>query len=1060
MSKSKKSYLANAFLVLFLSACGQENHAPVDAPLLSAPLKMNSVFSATYLQSIQNTGSATVLEKEASLLSPPLLQTAAPQIESKSYDGKMEATNLLTSEKQIFDWPVTQNIDSEGNIETISHRALTLKPGRYDFVLVLTSKELGAQQYVAKALGKEIVHDENPEIDFVLSPNMGESINEFEQVKYLSTLKFSWPADSLAKLANPQFGLSINEGDEAIYAINKQTGLVEVTLHVVPGQYQLEVHLYDGDLMVGENEEEDNWVNLIEGEDLQIDIIPLQADISIDLDPLQNRGTFTFIVPKALVDEVGEEAELGLIVRMTDGNDVQEKMLSVFDENGVYVARDIFDVAVQKPLSAYLAFHRMRDEESLFSEPPIATCNTRIKINETQTLACNLELKRESLISARILGTLMLNVVDENHQSAIGAQVYLNGKLIGLTGEVYSTGSIKTHQVAGHYQIKAQTETHSAASEVQIIPLEILNEMLYLLPDSADETFPDFSFLDIKASKEPDSEMKLTFSWNGNPEGKTYTVCMAKESFPNNCKPMGRVEGKNQLDVALKSTYLLAENDFFIQVSKGLLFKSSNKKSVPPLLINSFIQYIKASNTNAGDDFGSAIALSADGMTLAVGASSEDSNAKGMNGDETNNEIESSGAVYVFKKSAEGWKKHAYIKASNPQKFASFGASLSLSADGNTLAVGARGESSNSQSVNDDKNNTLAHRSGAVYVYQQNANSWQQEAYIKASNAQSSDEFGASVSISADGNTLAVGAYGEDGTSSEGEVPVDDSQLDSGAAYVFKRDSGNWTQQAYLKASNADVGDALGTQLTLSADGNTLAVSSLSEQSKAVGINGDELDNSLLESGAVYVFTQKANTWTQEAYLKASNTNAMDYFGYSLSLSGEGDWLAVGAISESACDEGINADQTNNECMGSGAVYIFNRNGAWQQQAFLKAPHKDIRDAFGGAVSLNDDATYLAVGSLYESSKATALNGDALDNSKLSSGAVYLFKRQENDWKQSSYIKASNTGEVDTFSYRLALSADGETMAVSSNLEDSSATGVNGNGVDDSMEASGAVYIY
>ncbi len=1060
MSKSKKSYLANAFLVLFLSACGQENHAPVDAPLLSAPLKINSVFSATYLQSIQNTGNTTTLEKEAPLLPPPLLQTATPQIESKSYDGEMEATNLLTSEKQIFDWPVTQNIDSAGNVETISHRALTLKPGHYDFVLVLTSKELGAQQYVAKALGKEIVNGENPEINFVLSPNMGESINDFEQIKYLSTLKFSWPSESLAKLANPQFGLSINKGDEAIYAINKQTGMVEVTLHVVPGQYQLEVYLYDGDLMVGENAKEDNWLNLIEGEDLQIDIISLQADISIDLDPLQNRGNFTFIVPKAVVDEVGEAAGLGLIVRISDGNDVQEKMLSVFDENGVYVARGMFNVPAKEIITTYLAFHRMRHEESLFSEPPIASCNTRITISETQTLACNLELKRESMISSRILGTLMLSVVDENNQSAMGAQVYLNGKLIGLTGEVYSTGSIKTHQIAGNYQIKAQTATHSASSEVQIIPLEVLNEMLYLLPDGGDETFPDFSFLDITASKDPDSKMKLTFSWNGNPEGNTYTVCMAQERSPNNCKPMGRIEGQNQLDVALKSTYLLAENDFFIQISKGNQVKSSNKKAIPLLLINSFIQYIKASNTNAGDIFGAAISLSADGNTLAVGAPSEDSNAKGINGDETNNEIESSGAVYVLKKSPEGWKKHAYIKASNPLEFASFGASLSLSADGNTLVVGASGESSNSQIVNGDQNNTLAHNSGAVYVYQQNANSWQQEAYIKASNAQSSDEFGVSVSLSADGNTLAVGAYAEDGTSSEGEVPVDDSQLDSGAAYVFKRDSGNWTQQAYLKASNADVGDAFGTQLTLSADGNTLAVSSLSERSKAVGINGDELDNSLLESGAVYVFTQKANTWKQEAYVKASNTDAMDYFGYSVSLSAEGDWLAVGAISESACDGGINADQTNNECMGSGAVYIFNRKGAWLQQAFLKGPHKDIRDSFGGAVSLNDDATYLAVGSLYESSKATALNGDSLDNSKVSSGAVYLFKRQENDWKQSSYIKASNTGEIDTFSYRLALSADGETMAVSSNLEDSSATGVNGNDVDDSMEASGAVYIY
>ncbi|MEZ9699548.1 FG-GAP repeat protein, partial [Vibrio sp. 10N.286.45.F3] len=92
----------------------------------------------------------------------------------------------------------------------------------------------------------------------------------------------------------------------------------------------------------------------------------------------------------------------------------------------------------------------------------------------------------------------------------------------------------------------------------------------------------------------------------------------------------------------------------------------------------------------------------------------------------------------------------------------------------------------------------------------------------------------------------------------------------------------------YIKASNPGSGDDFGYSVALSSDGNTLAVGAPREDSNGTGAN----------SGAVYLFRYRASTWTQEAYIKASNTDSDDYFGTSVALSSDGNTLAVGADSE------------------------------------------------------------------------------------------------------------------------------------------------------------------
>jgi len=197
-------------------------------------------------------------------------------------------------------------------------------------------------------------------------------------------------------------------------------------------------------------------------------------------------------------------------------------------------------------------------------------------------------------------------------------------------------------------------------------------------------------------------------------------------------------------------------------------------------------------------------------------------------------------------------------------------------------------------------------------------------AYVKASNTNANDQFGWSVALSADGSTLAVGAIWEDSNATGiGGDQADNSASQAGAVYVFSRAGSTWSQQAYIKASNTNAGDQLGTALALSADGSTLAVGAVFEDSNATGIGGNQADNSAREAGAVYVFSRAGSVWSQQAYIKASNTNADDYFGFSLALAADGSTLAVGAFREASNATGIDGNQADNSAAGAGAVYVY-----------------------------------------------------------------------------------------------------------------------------------------
>ncbi|NVB43239.1 integrin [Pseudenhygromyxa sp. WMMC2535] len=334
--------------------------------------------------------------------------------------------------------------------------------------------------------------------------------------------------------------------------------------------------------------------------------------------------------------------------------------------------------------------------------------------------------------------------------------------------------------------------------------------------------------------------------------------------------------------------------------------------------------YLKPASPESSDKFGTNIALSGDGATLAVGAIGEDSAATGIDGATANNDAFASGAAYIFVQEGSSWVTQAYIKASNTDTNDYFGSSLSLSEDGDTLAIGAYREGSDSTGVNGDEDNNDAASAGAVYVLHRNASNWSQQAYIKASNAEQGDQFGKSLSLSSDGDTLAVGAYEEDSaTTGVNGAQSSNTSSESGAVYVFIRQGSSWTQDAYVKASNTDYGDKFGQSVALSGDGEVLVVATQHEDSGTSGIGEEQSDNSASSSGAAYFFVKDAGSWTQRTYIKAPNTSASDYFGFSLSVNQDGTSLAIGAYAEDSNAVGISGDSQDDTAPYSGAVYLY-----------------------------------------------------------------------------------------------------------------------------------------
>jgi hypothetical protein len=364
----------------------------------------------------------------------------------------------------------------------------------------------------------------------------------------------------------------------------------------------------------------------------------------------------------------------------------------------------------------------------------------------------------------------------------------------------------------------------------------------------------------------------------------------------------------------------------------------------------------------------------------------------------------------------------AYLKSDQPTKNDYFG---SVAISGDWAVVGA---------PFDGKKNT-----GAVFVYRRVEGKWVFNTELaRETRAQQDDRFGFAVAI--DGTTIVASSFTEDGS---------DTLVDSGTIYVFTyRPAADavgetpavtaaWTQQARLTADNAGAGDFFGYSVGIS--GDRIVVGAVGEASGSNEVDGKGAKNGALRAGAAYVFSRTSTrpttgtpifTWRQQAYLKASNSELGDFFGYSVGI--HENQIIVGAP--------FHANK-------KGAAYIYDTSGAkWKQKAILKARKVQRGDQFGKAVAIYKSEA--VVGAPFESSDARTIDGNAANNRAPKAGAVYIFRKNESGkkWEQKAYLKASNSGKGDLFGSSVAI--NGELLAVGAPNEDSKA------------KNSGAVYLF
>ena len=453
----------------------------------------------------------------------------------------------------------------------------------------------------------------------------------------------------------------------------------------------------------------------------------------------------------------------------------------------------------------------------------------------------------------------------------------------------------------------------------------------------------------------------------------------------------------------------------------------------------------------------------------------------------------------------------AYLKASNAGAGDNFH-SVDLSADGNTMVVGAYSEKSSFDEVvsfdsqgspSDPKyDDDLVNRAGAVYVFEREVDlSWKQTAYLKANNVGESG-FGFLLDLSEDGENLAVSAMYEDSGST-----------DSGAVYVFVKEDNQWQQQEFVKASNVGKTDRFGSSIQL--EGDTLVVGAYVEDSSVSGIqNGNVItdNNSSTDSGAVYVFNRSETTWTQTAYLKGPSPKSKDYYGIGVALYQN--WLAVGAMNEDSrqSDSGavfmyrlednqwvyhqtlkarnvgrrdgfgvrvamhsdwlaIGAYREDSEATDSGAIYMFQyseEEDRWEEQQMLTDRFARNRDYFGLSVDMTENllvvGSYSSDLSLPASHLGVSLESLPGPGFTPDSGSAYLFEKQGASWVQRAFIKAPNAEKRDYFGRSVAIAQDG-TVAVGAFSEDNgsqSITNLQESTIIENSTAtdSGAVYIY
>ena len=365
--------------------------------------------------------------------------------------------------------------------------------------------------------------------------------------------------------------------------------------------------------------------------------------------------------------------------------------------------------------------------------------------------------------------------------------------------------------------------------------------------------------------------------------------------------------------------------------------------------------------TTQKEFFGWSVDISNDGKYAVVGARQE---------------VNFNGEVYIYGLSSGTWNLLQGLTASDGAAADNFGWYVSINDDGKTIAVGAKNEDSK------------VNNAGAVYIYKYDGTSWTGEDKITASDGANSDNFGFSVAISGDGNRLVVGAPNKDiGVPNVGSIYF----------YEYGGTSIGWTGEQIINNPNTSNGlnERFGWSVSMSTDSKYTVVGVPNWQNNS-------------QRGRALVYGLSGGSWTSIQGLTASDGVFFDQYGWNVSISGDGKYIAIGSINEDT-GTGISDD---------GAVYVYEYDGtSWTGEEKVIASDGQNNDNFGSSVSISSDGKYLIVGS----------GTEFVTTSR--PGKAYIFYREdckEDGQKKKKKINNTDLPQTnDRFGYSVSISENG-----------------------------------
>lgn len=468
------------------------------------------------------------------------------------------------------------------------------------------------------------------------------------------------------------------------------------------------------------------------------------------------------------------------------------------------------------------------------------------------------------------------------------------------------------------------------------------------------------------------------FEWSGSPTPINYTLCMKNSDPLNSCTVIGNVEKTTTLEMKLVSLFEAYNKSFYVTSELEGKAIVSNEMSLSSDVVTQLIPLIETLDPLADNgQFGSSITLSDNGKKLAV-------------------LLPNKNTVDIYTRNegqGESWRFEEQLAFPILNIGVTEPLSVSFSQDGRLIAIGSPHEG--------------LEQNGSVYLYQETDGVWTKISEILNQQDPLTPKayFGSAVSLSADGNKIAVSAIG-----------VRSNTIFHSFLYVFNKIGDVWQNSGSTLSPTGAIGSSrFGKVIALSADGNTLVASDPGEDQR---------------KGVAYIFTQNTTDlgWSHQERITASNGDIEDKFGESISINADGTQLAIGAPSESSNSQAM---PYNKGALKSGAAYIFNKNQTWQQAQYIKAKNIGAADEFGTTLMLRGDT--LVIGSPYESSNyvgVTDINQIQENNDTPSSGAVYVYKNINATWQPTALIKAKTQLEDNFFGSGVAFSGQTKNIMV------------------------------